>query len=156
MLGRETETDHLMVKRLATKYRSAIEKAVDEKEESWPSLNSFPKGSCGTASEMLAEYLREHGIETYYVYGTYQDGDDFSKQSHAWLETSDEITIDITRDQFRGQKQFLNWEDPVYVGPQDAFQRLFEDTWRFSLPYLHEGQWDGWQIRAYKIIHDKL
>ena len=44
-----------------------------------PAMQSFPKGSCGYVSDMLSEFLHYNGIDTLYVYGTYED------YSHAWL-----------------------------------------------------------------------
>ena len=44
----------------------------------------FPRGCCGDTCYLLAEYLKEHGVQTIYVCGTFHD------QSHAWLVVKDE------------------------------------------------------------------
>lgn len=46
-------------------------------------FRSFPKGCCGDTSDLLAEFLKNHGISTVYVCGTFRD------QSHAWLVLKD-------------------------------------------------------------------
>lgn len=43
----------------------------------------FPKGCCGDTCYLLAEFLKEHGMRTVYVCGT------FRGQSHAWLVLKD-------------------------------------------------------------------
>jgi hypothetical protein len=58
------------------------------------SLCDFPMGSCGDASDLLGEYLREHDYGDWiYMHG--QKGD----QTHAWIE-QDDVIIDITVRQF--------------------------------------------------------
>ena len=52
--------------------------------------------------------------------------DDEGVQSHAWLELSDGVIVDITGDQFKYDKVFLNYNVPVYVGKMDAFHALFD------------------------------
>ena len=47
----------------------------------------FPKGCCGDTSDLLAEYLAQHDIYTYYVCG--QKG----TQSHAWLVLVNTVTV---------------------------------------------------------------
>ena len=46
-------------------------------------FSHFPKGCCGDTCYLLAEYLKQHGIQTIYVCGT------FHEQSHAWLVVKD-------------------------------------------------------------------
>lgn len=50
---------------------------------------------------MLAQFLLENGIRTYYVCGEYRDGSFENFRSHAWLLANNQIIIDITGDQFR-------------------------------------------------------
>ena len=45
--------------------------------------------------------------------------------THAWLETSEGIIIDITGDQFGYRRDNLFFDIPVYVGMADSFHRLF-------------------------------
>ncbi|MFT8349294.1 transglutaminase domain-containing protein [Clostridium saccharoperbutylacetonicum] len=43
----------------------------------------FPRGCCGDASNLLAKFLRDNGIECEYVCGIK------GQQSHVWLECDD-------------------------------------------------------------------
>jgi hypothetical protein len=89
---------------LATKYRYAIDKALVKGEFiNDSSFDRFPLGCCGDASDLLAQYLLDNGINTYYVCGNYYSKDyiTWNTQSHAWLMTEDRIIIDITGDQFK-------------------------------------------------------
>lgn len=90
-------------------------------------IKTFHCGCCGDASDLLAQFLLENGIKTYYVCGTYRDGPFENFQSHAWLLADDkQIIIDITGDQFRDNADFSNYNKSVYVGPEDNFHKLFE------------------------------
>lgn len=60
----------------------------------------------------------------YYVCGSYSDNSFENFQSHAWLSTDNQIIIDITGNQF--VPVFLNYNNPVYIGVEDDFHRLFE------------------------------
>ena len=86
---------------------------------------NFPYGCCGDTSDLLAEYLLENGVKTFYVCGTYIDEEFEKMQSHAWLCTDGEIIVDITGDQFKYDSTFLNYNNPVYVGKMDEFHKLF-------------------------------
>ena len=66
------------IKVLATSFRGAIEIAKDAGEfDNDFAFPRFPKGCCGDTSDLLAEYLAQQDIYTYYVCG--QKG----TQSHA-------------------------------------------------------------------------
>jgi len=105
------------VKVLAKSFREAIDKAVEFEElKKDCAYSSFPEGCCGDTSDLLAEYLLEHGIKTQYVCGTYIDEQFNSMRSHAWLCTEDGTIIDITGDQFKDESTFLNYNETVYVG----------------------------------------
>lgn len=115
------------IKRLVNQFRDAIDIARDEGQfDTDLSFYKFPHRCCGDASDLLAQFLLENGIRTYYVYGTYRDGSFENIQTHAWLITDNQTIIDITGDQFRGKKDFLNYDKSVYVGSMDDFHRLFE------------------------------
>ena len=116
------------IKYLVTRYRSAIDKAMSMGEfDNDFSFNHFPCGCCGDASDLLAQYLLDNGIKTYYVCGNYYSDDPTNgTQSHAWLLTLNKTIIDITGDQFRDSSTFLNYDKSVYIGPEDEFHRLFE------------------------------
>ena len=111
---------------LAIQFRDAIDAARDAGEFQGDfSFNSFPRGCCGDASDLLAQFLLENGIKTYYVCGTYSNGSFDGIQSHAWLITVNNIIVDITGDQFRSNPTFMNYDKPVYVGAKKRFHRLF-------------------------------
>ena len=115
------------IKRLATQFRNAIDAAKDDRIFFRETIfREFPRGCCGIASELLAQFLLESGIRTYYICGNYREGSFDNFQSHAWLETEDDIIIDITGDQFRYNPAFLNYNKPIYVGLMDDFHNLFE------------------------------
>lgn len=70
---------------LVESYREAIERAHENnKFYKWP-FNSFPDGCCGSASDILARFLREYGILTKVV----SSGD--SDTTHAWLVLDDAV-----------------------------------------------------------------
>ena len=116
------------IKYIVTQYRSAIDKALTMGElDNDFSFSLFPHGCCGDAIDLLAQYLLDKGIKTYYVCGNYYyDDPTKGAQSHAWLQTEDKTIIDITGDQFKDNSAFLNYDVSVYVGPEDEFHRLFK------------------------------
>lgn len=61
-----------------------------------PGLRSFPNGSCGDASRLLAQYLRDSGFGDWGITTSWRNN---YSSSHAWLERGGWI-IDITADQF--------------------------------------------------------
>lgn len=115
------------IKLLVNQFRNAMDVARDAGEfEKDFSFYKFPRGCCGDASDLLAHFLLENGIRTYYVCGTYRDGLFENSQSHAWLLTDNQTIIDITGDQFRDNPNFLNYDKSIYVGAEDDFHRLFK------------------------------
>lgn len=115
------------IKRLVNQFRDGLYRAKDAGEfDKDFSFNKFPRGCCGDASELLAQFLLEHGIKTNYICGTYREGSCDTFQSHAWLLTNNQIIIDITGNQFNDNPVFLNYDKSVYVGAGDDFHRLFE------------------------------
>ncbi len=68
---------------MASDFRRAIEVERDAGEfQSDISFNQFPRACCGDASELLAEYLRRHGIKTIWTSMERVD-------CHAWLTVKD-------------------------------------------------------------------
>ena len=107
---------------IASAFRTAIEEAIRAGEIQ--EMATFPRGCCSFASDLLQRYLTEqYGIFTWYMSGHYGYG--WDGESHAWLETQDEIVIDITGDQYRYKK--LKFTEPVYIGSRDdGFHDKFE------------------------------
>ncbi|WP_278549296.1 hypothetical protein [Paraclostridium bifermentans] len=110
------------IKRLVKQFRDAIDVARDKGNfDNDFSFSKFPRGCCGDTSDLLAQFLLENSIRTYYVCGMCRG------QSHAWLLTyNNSIIIDITGDQFKDNSDFLNYEKSVYIGFEDDFHRLFK------------------------------
>ena len=98
---------------IACSYRNAIVQAI-QKEKLEPFWNTFPRGCCTGACSLLQRFYFEKGIETYIVYGQFKN----SKYGHTWLETNDEVVIDITGDQFKDRKRH-RFDAPVYVGKRE-------------------------------------
>jgi len=115
---------------LAIQFRNAIESAIRAGDPDIVSdicFSEFPEGCCGDACDLLAQYLLDHYIKTYYVCGTFADKPSAGIQSHAWLLTEDDFIIDITGDQFREDPRFLFYDCPVYFGEEDSFHKLFDN-----------------------------
>lgn len=60
-------------------------------------FRDFPEGCCGSASELLAAFLKDAGFGTFALVSGWDEGENAT--SHAWLEGNGFI-IDITIDQF--------------------------------------------------------
>lgn len=115
------------------KYVYSFRKAIDKAKKEGLfykdiSFHSFPTGCCGDASDLLGHYLLEKGIPTRYVCGTYHGNNEWDDQSHAWLQYGDKTIIDISGDQFRFADEFYNFDNPVYIGPNNRFHRLFKSS----------------------------
>lgn len=117
------------LKKIASNFRTAIEIAKDHGEfKSIVPFSRFPRGCCGDTSDLLAQYLLEHHINSLYVCGNrYFPDPDEGTQSHAWLVVNG-LIIDITGDQFSDRVSYYNYNERVYVGPGDAFHDLFTVT----------------------------
>lgn len=113
--------------KLATEFRTAINSAKVSDEFSTDfRMYKYPIGCCGDASDLLGQYLLDHGIHCKYVCGTHCTRDSPSnKQSHAWLLLDDGRIVDISGDQFKYNDMYLNYDKPIYVGEMDTFHKLF-------------------------------
>ena len=114
---------------IAYRFRLAIEMCLDNNELVGTLMLKFPHGSCSYCSELLQRFYMENEIETLYV-----TGDHFCPESHAWLETSEGIIIDITGDQYRNCQNEFFCDCPVYVGPKDSFHAAFGKC--IKTPYI--------------------
>ena len=121
--------------KLVYEFRKAIDCAVDNGDfDDDLTFRRFPSGCCGDTSDLLAEYLFNHGFSVQYVRGTYRNGTFEGTQTHAWLICEGNI-IDITGDQFSNRKEFLNFDKPVYIGKKGKFHSLFEVERRDVIPH---------------------
>lgn len=115
------------IRELASQFRMAIDLAKENGEFDGDfSFKTFPKGCCGDASDLLAQFLLENGIKTYYVCGKYYGKSYEDWCSHAWLMTGENVIIDITGDQFKQEPKFYNNNAKTYVGMGNEFYKLFE------------------------------
>lgn len=80
------------VTRAASRFRRALE---DPEGLQFPSLQRFPAGACGDASDLLARFLLDEGLGEW----EHVSGRDATGQTHAWIERNGFI-VDITADQF--------------------------------------------------------
>lgn len=110
---------------VALSFRQAFEKAINCGEISGRGMPAFPRGWCTTVNRLFQKYLFEQEIETQLVFGSYGYGE--RAESHSWLETENEIVIDITGDQFANKRPCFT--ESVYVGTRDnSFHDQFEVT----------------------------
>lgn len=135
---------------LATAFRKAIDCALEAGELRHTVIAPFPRGCCGYTSDLLQRYLRENGIKTRYVSGTYRDHSTGDSQSHAWLELADDTVVDITGDQFRFDPQPLQNNCPVYCDNPNDFYNLFE----LDPPCRCEGTYSMDIERKEKLAYD--
>lgn len=148
------------IKKLASDFRYAMELAkADGIFSSWIMLEDFPRASCGDASDLLAQYLLENGIQTYYVSGRAWFGGE-NDWNHAWLELKDGTVIDITGDQFKDNSFLLNFNKTVYVGPKSEFHKLFDVPKGYPQKYIDCRKWDGRvgreQVLLFKVVSGYL
>lgn len=62
-----------------------------------------PAGQCGVTSAWLQRRLAEdHGVETVYCVGYLATPSMWKSSNHCWLETADEVVVDLTADQYSG------------------------------------------------------
>jgi hypothetical protein len=92
--------DHILPAQLvafANAARAGMEKfALEDKGLEY---SVFPRGACGTASELFGRVLFElTGLQSSYVYG-HSHPDLAQQQSHAWVDVEG-VIVDITYDQF--------------------------------------------------------
>jgi len=88
------------IKELATKFRSAIEKA--DRVKLPEQFEAFPRGCCWDVAMLLSHFLQRHGYGPFdLITGERKSLGETTWQSHAWLEKND-LIVDITADQFGG------------------------------------------------------
>lgn len=161
-----------IIEGLATDFRNAIDSAkatgifVDDIV-----MNAFPKGCCGDVTDLLGEYLMEHGIEDlWYVSGTHypstgdEEEDFYNIQTHAWLSIGNpleprSVYIDITCDQFKDKQEYDYFDKRVYVGEKGEFHSLFRVKSPDYYPFSGLESYNGSKYRLlslYKLIVNHL
>lgn len=131
------------LERLVRDFRNAIDSARDDDRFlRLAPFNRFPRECCGHASDLLCQYLLEHGIKTSLVNGVCKEDRNWH---HVWLETEDGIVIDITCDQFIGRFVTEEEAESVHVGGEGIVHRIFsvnretEDQTIFTEPDKYTG-----------------
>ena len=74
------------IRSLANSFRKKIDWAKSKRLFEDTMLGEFPEQCCGPASELLAEFLWDHGIETLWISGMEYE----THESHAWLVVKDD------------------------------------------------------------------
>ena len=88
------------IKRLVIKFRKAIDAAQNDRRfDKDIFFKNFPSGCCGDTSDLLAEYLRKHGIIT--IWCSMQRGD----YTHAWLVVKDDRVKTPTHETYAYPKE---------------------------------------------------
>lgn len=105
-----TELDVERVEAEASRFRRALELGGLGR----PSLEQFPRGSCGDASELLGQFFSDVGLGGWF----YRWGFDNAQLSHGWIER-DGLIVDITAD------QFAEISEPVLVRTDRSWHRRF-------------------------------
>lgn len=110
------------IRLLAVRFRTALQ--VTDKDILPVGVQSFPRGSCGDVSILLAAYLADHGAGDFdYVCAErgvhVEDGSEDDWTTHAWVQRGD-LIVDITADQFAEMV-----EVPVIVSTDSAWHRGF-------------------------------
>lgn len=92
----------IQIKKFANIFRLAIEAARegDEIFANDPGFDNFPTGSCGDTCYLLAEYLRNMGVETIWYSAQREDW------SHAWLVVKDGRVRQATQ-------RFFQWPEEL-------------------------------------------
>ncbi|WP_001031031.1 hypothetical protein, partial [Escherichia albertii] len=106
------------IKKLIHAFRNALVMAADTHSHAcfdmprWSELNTFPHGSCGLASNFLAEYLSEHGYESTVIFLKIDNDPEINKHIHAhvFLQVGEHY-VDITRNQFEDSNARIVIED---------------------------------------------
>lgn len=108
---------------LCLSFRKAIERAYVKNEFiKLQPFNKFPNDCCDIACELLAQYLKENGIETIQINGTNIHD---PLWHHVWLTTNNGIVIDITSDQFVGTLLESFESTSVHIGDEGKVHRIF-------------------------------
>ena len=114
----------------------------------------FPKGCCRYASDLLAEYFVEKGIEIDRV--RMVEGESAERgYTHCWLIVDNEVYVDITADQFNEKSYFQKYK-PIpsyYVVPcrDRSIYELFDNE---KKRYLHRIGIDSYDGDISRKLHE--
>ncbi|WP_344607120.1 hypothetical protein [Sporichthya brevicatena] len=89
-----------------------------------PALADFPNGSCGDASELLGQYLRDCGHGEWLLVSAARYDPEY--RTHAWL-TREDLILDITADQFPEMHAY-----PVFMQQGSLWHAQWEIDWTAS------------------------
>ncbi len=81
------------IRQKALEFRGFIESAQNASLFHGDTLDNFPYGCCGEASDLLAQYLKKYGVDTIYVH--YHDCEDSG--GHSWLVVKDQRVATPTK-----------------------------------------------------------
>ena len=172
-------TDNRIIS-LVNNFRERIDYAQSKKLFVNTVLEEFPVQCCGNASRLLAEFLRENGIETLWI-SSEEFGTD---ETHAWLVVKDD-RINLPRSCYDGVPSNIMNLLSSYGGNKDSLSKAtyydagdvekgliiditgdqfgeppvyvgymdrFHRRFDFISAYEHEGLFDDELIELYQII----
>ncbi len=113
------------IKELASKFRTALEEAHNNRDFYNYPLREFPLGCCDDTSILFATYLKEQNIQVSIARGCYNCDDWDRKYTHAWIVLDNNFIIDLTGDQFQYNPDLLCFDIPCYVGEPSEMHNLF-------------------------------
>ena len=142
-----SSTDKEVFVRFASACRRGLE-ALAGRQSSL--FQTFPRGACGPASELLGRLLQERlGLAGEYVCASDHPNLPSADQSHAWVEVAGNI-IDITHDQFDGT-DVAGWVIPSNSTWHGQFRRVDRRA-SFCLP----AHWPLYPYDGYKAMASEL
>lgn len=98
--------DYDFIFQLASEFRHALEIVRTKKEYGTLSIFTFfPKGCCTYASDLLAEYLMENGIQKERIQLLNSQASE-GYDTHCWLMIDNTYYLDITGDQFNNKPSY--------------------------------------------------
>jgi len=121
-----------------TPYRIATltRKACDLHNAITKSFDSDLNGMCAVASHSLYLNLKAAGIESEFIVGTFGFG------SHCWIKTADDLHLDITATQFRGDNpKVLKWKSDELSSNVPLLETY--GSWGNKFDYLRTGSESG-------------
>lgn len=143
--------------KLATEFRKALEKVVELRQYGRLTLFArFPTECCRYASDLLAEYLIQHGTSKNRI--QLVDGIAEDESTHCWLLIDNDLIVDITADQFNWNPFFEKYQ-PIpccYISTrqENYLHECFENA---TTTYFHNVGIDSYVAdipRKLQIVYD--